>query len=113
MRPFDVVVLGMGPDAHTASWFPGAPQLAACLDPEGRATVLGLDAVDAPVAGAYRLRMTLTLPAIVEAQQTIVLIFGQDKKQVLGASLAKPVLGAPIRGVLEAASGRCVVFWAD
>ena len=113
LRPFDAVVLGMGADAHTASWFPHSPQLMACLNVKGRDTVIGADASAAPVSGAYPLRMTLTLPPVVEAEQIIVLIFGDDKKQILKNALNTPVTQAPIRAVIEACGDRLVVFWAS
>jgi 6-phosphogluconolactonase len=113
LRPFDAVVMGMGPDAHTASWFSGSPQLEACLSLATLQTVLGVDASAAPVAGAYPVRMSLTLPAVIEAAQIIFLLFGADKKQILSAALDTPVTEAPIRAVLEACSDRCVVFWAN
>jgi 6-phosphogluconolactonase len=113
LRPFDAVVLGMGPDAHTASWFSGSPQLGACLAYDTDQTILGVDARAAPVAAPYPLRMTMTLPPIAEASQIVVLLFGADKKHVLAQALDTDVTQAPIRAVLEASGERVVVFWAN
>jgi 6-phosphogluconolactonase len=113
LRPFDAIVLGMGPDAHTASWFAGSPQLSACLASDGTKTVLAVDASAAPVAAPFPLRMTMTLPPVVEADQLIVLLFGADKKHVLADALDTDVTQAPIRAVLEACGERVVVFWAN
>ncbi len=113
LRPFDAVVLGMGPDAHTASWFPASPDLAACLDPQSPATVLGVDASLAPVAAPYLERMTVTLPVVSEAQQILILLFGADKKQILQQALEAPVTSAPIKAVIEATGARCVALWAE
>lgn len=112
LRPFDVIVMGMGPDAHTASWFNNSPQLQACLSMQTPQTLLGVDASAAPVAGAYPLRMTLTLPTVAEAEQIILLLFGADKKYVLRDALDTPVTEAPIRALINACGDRCVVFWA-
>ena len=54
--PFDLVILGMGNDAHTASLFPDAPQLQAGLDPAASDACLF---VDPPVAPHQRISMTL------------------------------------------------------
>jgi 6-phosphogluconolactonase len=113
LRPFDAIVLGMGPDAHTASWFPASPDLAACLDPQGSATVLGVDASLAPVAAPYLERMTVTLPVVSEAQQILILLFGADKKQILEQALDMPVTNAPIKAVIDATGARCVALWAE
>jgi 6-phosphogluconolactonase len=113
LRPFDGVVLGMGPDAHTASWFVGSPQLGACLAADTDQTVLGVDASAAPVSGDYPLRMTLTLPPVAEAGQIILLLYGADKKQILNQALHTPVTQAPIRAAIQASGDRCVVFWAN
>lgn len=113
LRPFDAIVLGMGPDAHTASWFTGSPQLSACLSLQTTQTLIGVDASAVPVAAPYPYRMTMTLPAVAEASQLIVLLFGEDKKQVLANALDTDVTQAPIRAVLEACGERVVVFWAE
>jgi 6-phosphogluconolactonase len=113
LRPFDAIVLGMGPDAHTASWFKASPQLADCLALDQSRTLLGVDASAAPVAAPFPYRITMTLPAVAEAGQLILLLFGADKKQVLANALNTDVTEAPIKALLEACGDRVVVFWAE
>lgn len=108
-RPFDAVVLGMGADGHTASFFPGAANLAEALDPANPAAVI---AIEAPAAGEPRL--SLTLPRLTDAHFLALHIEGRDKLRVFeDAGRAGPAAELPVRAVLAAPRERPLeVFWA-
>jgi 6-phosphogluconolactonase len=72
----DVVHLGLGPDGHTASLFPGSPALDA--DP-GRLVVMNED----PSGRNPHPRMTLTFAGIERARLVLVTVAGDDKREAL------------------------------
>jgi len=95
--PIDVLVLGMGADMHTASLFPGAPELAAALAPE--APVL----LEIHPPGQPEARLTLTATALRGVSVIHILITGPDKLAALETALQDgPVAEAPIRLALTA-----------
>lgn len=106
--PFDALVLGMGNDGHTASFFPGGDHLTAALDPSTTAVVLPMRAPDAGEP-----RITLTLPPILAARHLYLHIEGAGKRQVLAEALSGQGRGAayPIRSVLEHARFPVRVYW--
>jgi 6-phosphogluconolactonase len=107
--PIDVVVLGMGGDGHTASFFPGASTLARALDPAGEDLCVAVEPPTAPHS-----RMTLSLPALLRARHRYLQITGQAKWAVLQrAALPGPVEELPIRSVLGLEESPLHIYYAS
>lgn len=70
---FDLALLGIGKEGHTASLFPGSPAL---NEKEGYAVAVQVPAIP-------RTRITLTYPALNRAAEVCFLISGKDKAKVL------------------------------
>lgn len=99
---FDVLILGMGPDAHVASLFPDRQELTIT----DRATVSVTGSPKPPP-----LRLSLTVPAISAADRVWFVVAGADKAEAVAAARAAtkdPHLPASwVRGTRE------TVWWLD
>lgn len=105
--PFDVVILGMGEDGHTASLFPHANNLALGLDMQSGKTVIGMTPLTAPLD-----RITLTLPAILNSRNIYLHLVGENKKKVLeNANHGKEITEMPIRAILQQDHVDVIGFW--
>jgi 6-phosphogluconolactonase len=78
---FDIVMLGVGADGHTASLFPGTPSVA-CVDQVCVAVMPGKD------VKPYVERVTITTPVIQAARHVVLIAAGKDKSPVLRGILA-------------------------
>jgi 6-phosphogluconolactonase len=74
---FDLILLGIGADGHTASLFPETP----ALEVRDRWVVAN------PVPGLNTTRITLTVPVINAARAVIFLVAGEDKAEALKETL--------------------------
>jgi 6-phosphogluconolactonase len=78
--PLDLALLGLGPDGHTASLFPGDP----ALDERDRAAVAVTASKPPPR------RITLTLPVFERAVSILILAPGESKAEAIAAVLHGP-----------------------
>ncbi|OCG18112.1 6-phosphogluconolactonase [Gilliamella sp. WF3-4] len=106
--PFDVIILGMGEDGHTASLFPGAANLARGLDMKSGRKVVGMTPLTAPLD-----RITLTLPTILNSKNIYLHLVGESKMHVLEqAEKGNDVNQMPIRAILQQDKVNVTAFWA-
>jgi len=101
-QPFDVCVMGMGGDAHTASWFPNSKGLSNALSLKNENILCGIDATGAPVAGNHPHRISLTLRAVLDSHLIVLFIPGEAKRKVFDSVSSKSLSDAPVQALLQA-----------
>ena len=103
---FDLVILGMGLDAHTASLFPGISELVTGLDAASDSHFIATQSPAAP-----HQRISMTLARLVNARQVYLHVTGQEKVAVLqDAWLNNDPHNQPIASFLHQSTVPVTVF---
>ncbi len=101
-EPFDLLLLGIGSDGHTASLFPGKPEIS-----QRNLLVTGV-----PEAGLdpFVPRISMTVPALVRAKEILFMIAGEDKAVPVHESFGVEHSMTPAGIVARKARGRVTVL---
>ncbi len=107
--PLDLVMMGMGEDGHTASWFADAANFQDVIAEDNPRTIV---ATHAPSAAGCPDRLTLTFSAFMRAARVGLLITGKTKLDL--ATEAYMHTGrAPVGYVFRNQAAFLQVLWAD
>src|SRR5262245_54385801 len=98
---FELVLLGLGPDGHTASLFPDAPS----LDERDALAVAA-----APGLEPWVDRVTMTIQALSEARELVFLAVGRDKAEAARRAFGEPPSAATPASLVRSVGGRTVAI---
>lgn len=91
-QPFSLVILGLGADGHIASLFPGMT-----LDPDSATSLCQT----ATPPAAPSLRISLSLRALIHSDRIILVITGQEKRQLVDRLIASPDANIPFVRLMQ------------
>ncbi len=109
--PFDACVLGMGGDGHFASLFPGAPELAVALDPDGREPLVLVTPDPMPEDAPFE-RVSLTLSAIAASRYVVLVLRGERKREVLQTARGADPHHYPVAALLAQDNLPLEIHWS-
>lgn len=100
---FDLILLGLGPEGHTASIFPNSPAIA-----ERHKHVMAYRVDD-----AHGWRITMTLPVINAAKHILFLVAGSEKQEIVGQIFSRTQNGHEIPARLVSPTSGTLMWYLD
>lgn len=106
IRRVNLAILGMGDDGHTASLFSGAPQLADALSRDQTHRYVRIT----PPAAPHE-RISMTLAALLQAEQLILAISGSHKRRIYEQAAQKRTPALPVSYLIMQSAAPLDVYW--
>lgn len=111
--PWDLTILGMGTDGHTASIFPQAQGTEDALNDDQSQLLTAIRANPSEVTGDNLERITLSKYGLLKSKEIVLLITGQEKLDVYRRALEQTDHHKmPVSAVLQQNQVPLQVFWA-
>jgi 6-phosphogluconolactonase len=105
-HPITLAVLGMGEDGHTASLFPGAPQLARALDRQREERYVHMSPPNAPHE-----RISMSLNGLLNTGGLVLYISGSEKRRVYETAAKEVSAALPISYLIAQKEVLFDVYW--
>lgn len=111
--PWDLTILGMGTDGHTASIFPESEGTHDALNEQSQQMLSAITAKPSKVTGDNLKRITLSKYGLLKSKQIVLLITGEEKLSVYRKALKEADYSKmPVSAVLQQNTVPVQVFWA-